>query len=144
MRFGAPFATPKNVWSSRPNGLLQTPSKVGGRGTSSKVFGGPGTLSSTLDDYHGGGGAGYWTSPVGRTAPDDDSPIRRSKSGDGQKLRRIMDSPLASRSMGSLPPHLLEESPIMRSKGKDRLFDYGRGPYNNDGMFPDMCSHGLG
>jgi PHD-finger len=132
IRFNAPFATPKNVWSSRPNGLFQTPSRAGGRSSSSKSFGGPGTLSSTLDDNNGGNG-GFWVSPLGRTAPDDDSPVRRSKPGDGPKMRRIMDSPLASRSTGSLPPHLFDESPVMRSKGKDRLYDFGRGPYD-EGM----------
>jgi hypothetical protein len=132
IKFSAPFATPKNVWSSRPNGLFQTPSRTGGRSSSGKTFGGPGTLSSTLDDSNGGNG-GFWMSPLGRAAPDDDSPIRRSKSGDGPKMRHFMDSPLASRSTGSLLPHLLEESPVMRSKGKDRLYDFGRGPYD-EGM----------
>lgn len=136
IKFNAPFATPKNVWSSRPNGLFQTPSRAGGRSSSSKSFGGPGTLSSTLDDNSGVHG-GFWTSPLGRTAHDDDSPIRRAKSGDGPKMRHFTDSPLASRSTGSLLPHLLEDSPVMRSKGKDRLYDFGRSPYD-EGMFSDV------
>lgn len=130
IQFNAPFATPKNVWSSRPNGLFQTPSRASGRSSSSKTFGGPGTLSSTLDDSNDGHG-GFWTSSLDRTALDDDSPVRRSKSGDGPKMRHIIDSPLASRSTGSLPPHLLEESPVMRSKGKGRLYEIGRGLYDD-------------
>jgi PHD-finger len=122
IKFSAPFATPKNVWPSRHNGLFQTPSRVGGRSSSSRTFGGPGTLSSTLDDS--GGNGGFWMSPLGRTILDDDSPVRRSKSGDGPKIRRVMDSPLASRSTGSLPPHLLEESPVTRFNSKDRLPDF--------------------
>ena len=119
IKFGAPFTTPKNVWSSRPNGMFQSPSRAGGRTSSNKVFGGPGTLSSTLDDNSGVSGD-FWMSPLSQTAAYDESPIRRSKSGEGPKMRRVMDSPLASRSLASLRPHLLEQPPIMRSKDKDR------------------------
>ncbi|KAF8060916.1 hypothetical protein FPV67DRAFT_312801 [Lyophyllum atratum] len=125
IRFGAPFATPKNnVWASRANGLFQTPSKAtSGRSLPNRTFGGPGTLSSALDDSSGGHNGG---SVYERTYPDEDSPIRRVGGGGGPKARRIMDSPLASRSTMSISHHL-EESPIMRYNDIERRHDLGYG-----------------
>ncbi|KAG6901579.1 hypothetical protein C0995_010308 [Termitomyces sp. Mi166 len=119
IKFGAPFATPKtSLWSSRANGLFQTPIKAsGGRTMSGRTFGGPGTLSSSLYD------SGH-SAACGRSL-DDESPIRRVKSHDGLKVRRIMDSPLASRSMLPMPHHLLEESPIMRFNAADQRQELG-------------------
>ncbi|KAG5715172.1 hypothetical protein E4T56_gene3082 [Termitomyces sp. T112] len=121
IKFGAPFATPKtSLWSSRANGLFQTPLKTtGGRIMSGKTLGGPGSLPSSLDN--GGHGAS-----CDRSLHDDESPIRRVKSYDGSKVRRIMDSPLASRSI--LPYHLLEESPIMRYNITGRQQELGYDP----------------
>ncbi|KAG6843480.1 hypothetical protein H0H87_003999, partial [Tephrocybe sp. NHM501043] len=116
IKFGAPFATPKNNgWSARANGLFQTPSKTsGGYNSSSKSFAGPETFSSALDEN--GPNAGY-----DRSSHEDESPIRRIKSQEVPKARRIMESPLAARS--TLPPpsnQYLEESPIMRYNTIDR------------------------
>ncbi|KAG6919472.1 hypothetical protein DXG01_005731 [Tephrocybe rancida] len=115
IKFGAPFATPKNnVWSSRANGLFQTPLKSsGGRNPSSKNFGGPGTLTSALDDN-------AHRATYDRSYTNEESPIRRVNSQEGPKARRIMESPLAARSTLPGPQHLLEESPIMRYNTYDR------------------------
>ncbi|RDB29384.1 hypothetical protein Hypma_015003 [Hypsizygus marmoreus] len=124
IKFGAPFATPKNnVWSMRANGLFQTPSKTGGgrSALNNKTFGGPGTLASALDDSGGG------VSPYHRMDPDDESPIRRIRASEGPKARRVMDSPLASRSMGSTSHNLFDESPIMRYKETEGRHDIGHG-----------------
>lgn len=110
IRFGAPFITPKeNLWTTRGPGLPRTPPRASERGSPGKVFGGPGSLTSVLDD--GGGYAAY-----GRISYDE-SPIRRTKSGgEGPKGRRGLES----RSYGA--PEL-EESPVMRTKGKERRRD---------------------
>lgn len=120
IKFGAPFATPKTgLWSSRPNGLFQTPLKTGGGRTNpGKTLGHPGTQPFSFDD------SGY-SAACDRTLHDDESPIRRVKSHDGPKARRIMDSPLASRSTVTVPYHLLEESPIMRYHAGERRFELG-------------------
>ncbi|PFH50716.1 hypothetical protein AMATHDRAFT_60527 [Amanita thiersii Skay4041] len=112
IKFGAPFMTPKtNVWSMRP-GLLQTPSKPSGR-SSNKV--GSAFLSATLDGNQSGG---YGFSPFGRLPVFDESPIRRSKSGETPRPQQVFDSPLASRS-----PALMHSdgSPVMKFKGKDKI-----------------------
>ncbi|KAG6814400.1 hypothetical protein H0H92_007403 [Tricholoma furcatifolium] len=109
IRFGAPFATPKNgAWSSRANGLFQTPTmKISGGRNSFGNFGG---LSSSWDGYDGVQGAAY-----DRTLHDDESPIRRVKSHDNpSKGRHILDSPLGSRAALPMPRQLFEESPVMR------------------------------
>ena len=116
IKFGAPFMTPKNnVWSARPPGVFQTPSKLSGRGTSSGR-GGLTLLSSGLDDGQRSGGFGF--NAFGRFPPFDESPIRRSRSGEEPHSRRFLESPLASRSHQPLP---LEESPVVRVKGKEKL-----------------------
>ncbi|KAF8724830.1 hypothetical protein AX14_008578 [Amanita brunnescens Koide BX004] len=113
IKFGLPFLTPRNaVWSTRPPGLVQTPSKPSERDISS-TRGGLTVLSSGFDGSQRSGGYGF-----GRFPSFDESPIRRSRSGEEPPLRRYPESPLASRSH---PPILLEESPIVRSKGKEKL-----------------------
>ncbi|KAF8624896.1 hypothetical protein AX15_005764 [Amanita polypyramis BW_CC] len=111
IKFGVPFMTPKNnVWSARPPGVIQTPSKPSGHGPSSSHGG----LTSALDNSQRSGGFDF--SPFGRFPPFGESPIRRSRSG--EESRRFPDSPLASRSHQALP---LEESPVIRVKGKEKL-----------------------
>lgn len=113
IKFGLPFLTPRNaVWSTRPPGLVYTPSKPRERDISSTREGLT-VLSSGFDSSQRSGGLGF-----GRFPSFDESPIRRSRSGEEPLLRRYPESPLASRSH---PPILLEESPIMRSKGKEKL-----------------------
>ncbi|KAF9455790.1 hypothetical protein BDZ94DRAFT_1230581 [Collybia nuda] len=125
IRFGVPFATPKNnVWSARPNGSFHTPSKGSNRATGGKTFGGPGTLSNALDDGAGESGGTLSSSPFSRMHPYDESPIRRAISGEGPKGRNIMDSPLASRSR--VPLQQLEDSPIMRYREQERFHQSGR------------------
>lgn len=117
IRFGPSFTTPKNLWSTRVNGLFQTPSRPTVRGSPSKTFGGSGSLSAALDDdgaVGSGGSLGY--EAPNRLAAFDDSPVRRNKLNDGSMARQVLRSPTASR---SLLPHL-EESPVMRSKEKER------------------------
>ncbi|KAK2462116.1 hypothetical protein APHAL10511_006579 [Amanita phalloides] len=99
IKFGAPFMTPRNtVWSTRPPGLSQTPSKPGGRDLTSSR-GGPGSGS----DGHQRSGPGF--SPFGRFPSFDESPVRRRQES---QLPRYPESPLALRSH----PPMLEESPI--------------------------------
>ncbi|KAJ7139380.1 hypothetical protein C8R44DRAFT_303174 [Mycena epipterygia] len=119
IKFG--FTTPKNtMWPTRPNGLFQTPSKR--RDSSSRLFGGPGTLDESA------GGGGVFSSPFGRMPAYDDSPIRRdtAPAGDGQRARRLLDSPIppsvGGRYLGSAMT--LEDSPVMWSmKGKERTHE---------------------
>ncbi|KAJ7714581.1 hypothetical protein DFH07DRAFT_863300 [Mycena maculata] len=119
LKFGGAnaFTTPKNtLWPPRGNPLFQTPSKR--RDSSSRLFGGPGTLDESA------GGGGVFTSPFGRLAYDD-SPIRRdtAPAGDGQRARRLLDSPIAPSVGGRYLGHALtlEDSPVMWSgKGKER------------------------
>ncbi|KAG6878340.1 hypothetical protein C0993_008518, partial [Termitomyces sp. T159_Od127] len=120
IKFGAPFATPKTgLWSSRPSGLFQTPLKTGvGRTTSGKTLDPPGTLPFSLDD------SGHGVA-CDRSLHDNESPIRRVKSHEGSQARRVMDSPLASRSTLTIPYHLLEESPIMRYNAGERRHQMG-------------------
>lgn len=120
---GGPFATPKNnSWTSRTSGgsmLFQTPSKPAGLGSrrdsalNSRPFGGPGTL-----DDSAGGFSPFTYSGYGRVlhSTHDESPVRR-KSADSSRPHRIAES--------QLPPrmHILEESPVVRSKGKERVHD---------------------
>ncbi|KAF8876493.1 hypothetical protein BD779DRAFT_1560368 [Infundibulicybe gibba] len=102
------FTTPKNSpWLLRTNLLFQTPSRSSGR---DRPFGGPNSLSLLLDE------SGGRESPLGRRSRYNDSPLGR-RLGDGFRTRRIPDSPLLSRSTLA-PPDFLEDSPIMRSKGK--------------------------
>ncbi|KAG6841545.1 hypothetical protein C0991_009910 [Blastosporella zonata] len=111
MKFGPTFTTPKNNgWSARTNSFFQTPLKASdGRNPSGKTFGGPGSLSSALDD------TGHSSAAYDSPRRDDESPIRRIKSQEVPKVRRLMESPLAARSAVSTPHHqFLEESPIMR------------------------------
>jgi len=87
IKFGAPFTTPKNnMFSPRP---FHTPSRPNVRLPGS-AFGAPGFLSSALDDR----GNDY--SPYGRY---DDSPIRRAKSTEAPKARRIFEPSASSREM---------------------------------------------
>lgn len=105
IKFGAPFTTPKNnLWSTRANGLFP------GRGSSDRTGSGGGLL---LDDSGGGSFTPY------RHLPSyDESPIRRATLSAG---RRLMDSPYLSRPLP--PPPALQDSPVMRSKGKERRDD---------------------
>ncbi|KAJ6573800.1 hypothetical protein DFH09DRAFT_1456006 [Mycena vulgaris] len=122
IKFGGPFTTPKNstMWPTRANGLFQTPSKR--RDSSSRQFGGPGTLDESA------GGGGVFSSPFGRMPTYDDSPIRRdtAPAGDGQRTRRLLDSPIAPSVGGRYLGHAmtLEDSPVMWSmKGKERAHE---------------------
>ncbi|KAJ7604756.1 hypothetical protein B0H17DRAFT_1231231 [Mycena rosella] len=123
IKFGGPFTTPKNstMWPTRANGLFQTPSKR--RDSSSRLFGGPGTLDESA------GGGGVFSSPFGRMPTYDDSPIRRdtAPAGDGQRARRLLESPIApSVGGGRYLGHalMLEDSPVMWSmKGKERAHE---------------------
>ncbi|KAF8151918.1 hypothetical protein K438DRAFT_1864745 [Mycena galopus ATCC 62051] len=126
IKFGAPFATPKNMWPVRPNGLFETPSKR--RDSSSRLFGAPGTL----DESASSGGV-LFSSPFGRMPTYDDSPIRRdtAPAGDAQRTRRLLESPIApsvGRGGGRYLGHVmaLEDSPVMWStnfKGKERAHE---------------------
>ncbi|KAJ7451034.1 hypothetical protein FB451DRAFT_709158 [Mycena latifolia] len=122
IKFGGPFTTPKNntMWPTRTNGLFQTPSKR--RDSSSRLFGGPGTLDESA------GGGGVFSSPFGRMPAYDDSPIRRDTAppGDGQRARRLLESPIAPSVGGRYLGHamMLEDSPVMWSmKGKERAHE---------------------
>jgi len=123
IKFGAPFATPKNMWPVRPNGLFETPSKR--RDSSSRLFGAPGTL----DESASGGGV-LFSSPFGRMPTYDDSPIRRDTAppGDTQRARRLLESPIppsvgGGRYLGHVMT-MLEDSPMMwSSKGKERAHE---------------------
>lgn len=118
IKFNAPFATPtkSNVWP-RPNFSFQTPARnpraaPRGGGT----FGGSGSLENVsarpFNPHH---------DASNRYHPYDESPVRRNRSIDASTGRRPLDSPIMSRP--------LDESPIMRGKGKERSLDYGRGLY---------------
>ncbi|KAF5361693.1 hypothetical protein D9758_007324 [Tetrapyrgos nigripes] len=91
---GAQFTTPKNMFSSRS---FHTPSRPSIRGPPGSAFGAPGFLSSALDDR----GNDY--SPYGRMIGYDDSPIRRARSTEGHKARRIFEPSASSRDLGSDP-----------------------------------------
>ena len=105
MKIGAPFTTPKNnAWSTRANGMFQTPLRTtGGRNLSGRTSAGINAFFET------GGMVGY-----GGIPPTDESPIRRKKSGEGAQARRFVNSPLALRSSMSMPHSLFDESPVMR------------------------------
>ncbi|KAJ7356544.1 hypothetical protein DFH08DRAFT_460046 [Mycena albidolilacea] len=122
IKFGAPFATPKNMWPVRPNGLFETPSKR--RDSSSRLFGAPGTLDESASSS--GGGGVLFSSPFGRMPTYDDSPIRRDTApADAPRARRLLESPIAP-SVGRYLGHVmtLEDSPVMWStKGKARAHE---------------------
>ncbi|KAK7064863.1 hypothetical protein R3P38DRAFT_2826799 [Favolaschia claudopus] len=120
IKFAAPFATPKNTWTARPNALFETPSKR--RDSSSRIFGAPGTLDESAS------GGGVFSSPFGRLPTYDDSPIRRdtAPAADSQRARRLLGSPVApSLASGRYLGHVmtaLQESPVMWStQGKERV-----------------------
>ncbi|THU88197.1 hypothetical protein K435DRAFT_317284 [Dendrothele bispora CBS 962.96] len=84
IKFGAPFTTPKNnMFSSRS---FHTPLRSTVRGPPGSAFGAPGFLSSVLDEK----GNDY--SPY-------DSPIRRARSTEAPKARRIFEPSASSREM---------------------------------------------
>ncbi|KAF7340266.1 hypothetical protein MVEN_01945500 [Mycena venus] len=124
IKFGAPFATPKNMWPVKPNGLFETPSRR--RDSTSRLFGAPGTL----DESASGGGV-LFSSPFGRMPTYDDSPIRRdtAPAGDAQRTRRLLESPIApSVGGGRYLGHMmttLEDSPVMvlSTKRKERVHE---------------------
>ena len=126
IKFGVPFATPKNnLWSSRANGLFQTPSKPGRTLPSGRPLGGTGSLSSALEDSGGGNtGGGLGFSPFRSMPSYDDSPVRRTR--EELRSRRLVEASMTSSPMSLLPHPSLEESPIMRSKGKERPQDNSR------------------
>ncbi|KAJ7650576.1 hypothetical protein FB45DRAFT_19992 [Roridomyces roridus] len=100
LEFFGGFTTPK--WQGRAHVLFQTPSK-----RRDSRLGGPGTL----DESAGGGGVFH---SAFRRLSYDDSPIRRdtAPAGDGQRARRLLESP----SVGGR--HVayaltLEESPLL-------------------------------
>ncbi|KAJ7171656.1 hypothetical protein C8R43DRAFT_1120043 [Mycena crocata] len=122
IKFFGGFTTPKNtMWPTRTNGLFQTPSKR--RDSSSRLFGAPGTLDESAS------GGGVFSSPFGRMPTYDDSPIRRdtAPAGDGQRARRLLESPIAPSVGGRYLGHAmttLEDSPVMWSlKGKERAHE---------------------
>ncbi|KAF8640673.1 hypothetical protein AX17_000330 [Amanita inopinata Kibby_2008] len=115
IKFGAPFLTPKNqMWSARPPGLLQTPSRPSGHDSANRS--GLTLLTSTLDENKHKSGT-FGCSPFVRLPTSDGSPIRR-RSGEEPKMRRTLDSPLLSR---SYTQSQLEESPIMRYRGNEKM-----------------------
>jgi len=114
IKFGAPFATPKNtLWSARAQGLFQTPSRPTLDPSGRPQAGAPNTSSSIIES----GGTQPFSSPHRHHPSYDDTPIRRAKPGEGPKFvvpRRLLESPLR------FPGGPLQESPVMRSKGKGR------------------------
>lgn len=116
IKFGAPFATPKNtLWSTRAQGLFQTPSRSSLDSSGRPQAGASNPSSSSVIDS---GGTLSFSSPHRHLPSYDDTPIRRAKLGEGSKFavpRRLPESPLRFPGGGSL-----QESPIMRSKGKGR------------------------
>jgi len=122
IKFGAPFATPKNnIWSARAHGLFQTPSRTGFEPSGRLQVGASVTSSSAVES----GGTLPFSSPSRPHAPHDDTPIRRSMPGEGPKyapLRRLPESPLAPRFAGGSYTSL-QESPVMHTMGKSRGYD---------------------
>ncbi|RXW14590.1 hypothetical protein EST38_g11265 [Candolleomyces aberdarensis] len=118
LRFSGPL-TPKtnSMWSGRPSAggpLFQTPSRpTHNRGIGNRSFGGPGSLSAALDDM--GSRADSYYQNFGPQRPIEESPMRRTKSRDAATARRQLQ-PYSSMSV-------LEESPVMRNKGKERLVE---------------------
>lgn len=112
IRFPRSFATPKfAVWPRSTCGP-QTPQR-GDRRSSRGSFGGPGSLAATLEENG--------PRPFGTITADaysfltDESPVNRT---DMTQTRRPLELPISSR--------LLDESPVVRTKGKERSFDLGR------------------
>lgn len=124
IKFGAPFATPKNtLWSARAQGLFQTPSRPG---SGAPVKARAGAALNTSSSTEGSGALPFFSSPYRPLLPYDDSPVRRTKPGEGPKFgvaRRLLESPLAPRFPGA-PYALLQESPIMRSTPKERMQEF--------------------
>lgn len=114
IKFGVPFATPKNtLWSARAQGLFQTPSRPTYDPSGRLQSGAPNTSSSVIDT----GGTLSFSTPHRHLPSYDDTPIRRAKPGEAPKFavpRRLSESPVRFPA-GSLP-----ESPIVHSKGKGR------------------------
>lgn len=108
--FGAPFATPKTaLWSSRANGMFQTPLRA---------------FEPSNRSHTGGliesGGTPPSFSPYRHQAAYDESPVPRpvDPSRDGPKTslsRRLLESPAFR-----IPYAHLPESPAMRSKPSGR------------------------
>ena len=131
IKFDPSFATPKNnIWYFRSSGLFQTPSKQG-RGMAGRMLG-PSLLSSESDDSSLGVCRAYRNSQS-----LDESPIRRTKPGDGSKSnisRRVPQSPMTCRTSTvsshpslSVPPALgWNES--QRSQGAYLLPDHSFPP----------------
>lgn len=106
---GMPFVTPKSNWAARASGLLLTPRNDGG-GMNRNPF-----LPSN-EETHGLGGQ------FRNIYSYDDTPIRRDSSGDASTAytgRHLLESPLASRTT-HMPFARLDESPVQRSKGKEK------------------------
>ncbi|KAF9014897.1 hypothetical protein BDQ17DRAFT_1535660 [Cyathus striatus] len=115
IRFPTSFATPKNnPWSMRANGLFQTPSRRVGH----KGMGSSGSLTSDLEE-----GDGVMHSSdfdiLHRSPGYDDSPIRRRGISDIHKPPRLLASPGAARPFGMPQALVLEDSPVMHSKGRE-------------------------
>jgi len=131
IKFGAPFATPKNnLWSARAHGLFQTPSKLG-----FESFGRPGgaPISSSVIES---GGTLPFSSPYRHHASYDDTPIRRTMPGEVPKFavpRRLPESPLAPRFPGGSYASL-QESPVMHAKGKGKVHDLSNMPALHEGQ----------
>lgn len=110
IKLGTSFMTPKNsVWSARPSYVMQTPSKPSGRAPNRN-----GLAPFASDVNYKGGDC---TSPLWRFSGLDESPIR-SRPGEGYQARQYSESPLVSRTQAF---SFLEESPIVRIKGKERM-----------------------
>jgi len=116
MKIGPAYVTPKNnlnAWSTRANGMFQTPLRTtGGRNSWGRTSAGLSALFET------GGMAGY-----GGIPHTDESPIGRKKSGEGPQARRFLNSPLASRLSMSMPHSLFDGSPVMRFEEPGRRQD---------------------
>lgn len=121
IKFGAPFATPKNnPWSTRAHGFFHTPSRPGFESSGKPQGGAP--SSSVIEN----GSALPIFSPFRPHAVNDDTPIRRTMSGEGPKFvtpRRLPESPLAPRFPGVGSYTSLQESPVMHTKGKSRGYE---------------------
>lgn len=111
IRFHRSFATPKFSVFPRSAYGPHTPQR-GERRPSRGSLGGPGSLTATLDENGprpfsiSGGAFNFLT---------DESPVNRAEA---IPTRRPLDLPISSR--------LLDESPIVRTKGKERSLDFGR------------------
>ncbi|KDQ54986.1 hypothetical protein JAAARDRAFT_38098 [Jaapia argillacea MUCL 33604] len=120
IKFGAPFATPKeSVWSTRSGGLFHTPARQTPH-PSSRVHGGTRLLFSSGEER-----------PTAPLTPNRGTHLlgdRHPKQQDGPRIHsssHTFESPLPSR----LPPSFyipLEDSPVMRSQSTPRTLSHSQ------------------